>query len=58
MFYTGQKLKNSPFDIEPSFEIIKIFQRMGSDETTYYRLKNINTNKIQETTEEFLYPCS
>lgn len=54
-FYVGQKLKNHPFDEEPSFVIIQIFSKLTSD-TKYYRVKDIDTDRIQVTTEEFLYP--
>jgi len=55
MYYVGQKLKNSQCDNEPSFKIIKIFKHLNGEET-YYRVKNLFDEKIQVTTEEFLYP--
>ena len=55
MYYVGQKLKNSPSDEKPSFEIIKIFSYLNGDET-YYRVRGLTDGKIQVTTEEFIYP--
>ena len=57
-FYVGQKLLNSPFDEKPSFSIVRIFQRLGNDDTTFYEVKNIENGKTQVTTEDFLYPCN
>lgn len=55
--FVGQKLKNSPFDEEASFELIRISETLEG--TVNYTVKNLETGKIQKTKEiEFLYPIT
>lgn len=53
-FHVGQQLKNTPFDREPTFEVIKITCTLD-DPTPKYKVKHIRTGKVQTTTEDFLY---
>jgi hypothetical protein len=56
MYHVGQQLKNCPLDNEPSFIIVKITYSMVTPDDITYHLKDINGNRVQKTSEEFLYP--
>jgi hypothetical protein len=53
-FYVGQKLKNSPSDDFPYFELIKISETLGG--LKFYRVKGIYSGEEIVLHEEDLYP--
>lgn len=54
-YYVGQELKNSPFDSEPAFILVKMTESIITGDKYYY-CKDIDGDRIQKTTEDFLYP--
>jgi hypothetical protein len=54
MYYVGQKMKNHPSDNEPCFVVVKITESMATGDRSYY-LKDIDGDRVQKTTEDFLY---
>lgn len=54
MFYIGQKLKNSPNDKQPYFEIIDIKESLGG--LKYFRVKCLFNDLELIIHEEELYP--